>query len=73
MHKQKILCLFQIVRTMLRILDKYNETMVEPLINASDPRADPRCHGFAFVPWLDEEYATDCPNFQAENQDITAD
>lgn len=57
------LCIFQVVRSMLRILNKYNETTVESLRNATDPRADPRCHGFAYVPWMDEEYAADCPNY----------
>lgn len=52
---------------MVKTLNKYNETAVDYLTNATDVRADPRCHGFAFVPWLDEEYSSDCSSSLNEN------
>ncbi|GFY77320.1 arylsulfatase B [Trichonephila inaurata madagascariensis] len=51
----------RIVRSMLEILKRYNETAREPILNTRDPQADPRCHGFSYVPWLDEEFTAECP------------
>ncbi|GFW13553.1 arylsulfatase B [Trichonephila clavipes] len=51
----------RIVRSMLEILKTYNETAREPILNTRDPQADPRCHGFSYVPWLDEEFTAECP------------
>ncbi|XP_015930738.1 arylsulfatase B [Parasteatoda tepidariorum] len=50
----------RIVKSMMKIISNYNETAVEPLLNSTDPRGDPKCHGFSYVPWLDEEYNLDC-------------
>ncbi|XP_054721641.1 arylsulfatase B-like [Uloborus diversus] len=52
----------RIVRSMTAILNRYNASAMTPLSTVSDLRADPRCHGFAYVPWMDEPFSLDyCP------------
>ncbi|PRD36581.1 UNVERIFIED_CONTAM: Arsi [Trichonephila clavipes] len=58
---RKNVLILKIVRSMLEILKTYNETAREPILNTRDPQADPRCHGFSYVPWLDEEFTAECP------------
>lgn len=54
-HKSKI------VHSMINRIKKFNMTGYDSIAKSMDPRGDPRCHGFAYVPWQDEEYASDCP------------
>ncbi|KFM82793.1 Arylsulfatase B, partial [Stegodyphus mimosarum] len=51
----------RIVKSMLEIIDKYNATATTPLSTKRDSMGDPRCHGFAHVPWMDQDTTSDCP------------
>ncbi|GIY38238.1 arylsulfatase J [Caerostris extrusa] len=51
----------QDVDLMLRRIKNYTEQAAEAQNQEIDLHGDPRCHGFAFVPWLDEEHLSNCP------------
>lgn len=51
----------KIVNSMLNRIRHYNRTGYDSISKPVDPHGDPRCHGFQFVPWQDEEYLSDCP------------
>ncbi|KAG8194369.1 hypothetical protein JTE90_010985 [Oedothorax gibbosus] len=50
----------EIVKSMMEIVERYNATTVEPLTQDRDPKADPRCHDFAFVPWREKGATSSC-------------
>ncbi|XP_055938572.1 arylsulfatase B-like [Argiope bruennichi] len=51
----------EIVESMLITLRDYEKQAVKPQFKDPDPHGDPRCHGFAYVPWMDAEHVSDCP------------
>ncbi|GFV54965.1 arylsulfatase B [Trichonephila clavipes] len=54
----------EIVESMLNTIKTYERQAVKPQFQDQDPRGDPKCHGFAYVPWLDPEHITTCPFFK---------
>ncbi|CAL1278117.1 unnamed protein product [Larinioides sclopetarius] len=48
------------VKMMMDKIIEYNATAMEPQSKPNDHRADPMCHHFHYVSWLDPEHYTDC-------------
>ncbi|GBN73448.1 Arylsulfatase J [Araneus ventricosus] len=48
------------VKMMMDKIIEYNATAMEPQFKPKDHRADPMCHHFYYVPWLEPEHYTEC-------------
>ncbi|GBN69993.1 Arylsulfatase B [Araneus ventricosus] len=51
----------EVVQSMLNALKDYERQAVKSQFQDPDPHGDPMCHGFAYVPWMDPEYISECP------------
>ncbi|GFT18451.1 arylsulfatase B [Nephila pilipes] len=50
----------ELVNEMMDIIDMYQDESMPPQSKLIDPRADPMCHNFQYVPWLEPEYYNEC-------------
>lgn len=50
----------ELVSEMMNIIGKYQLESMAPQSKPIDPRADPLCHHFTYVPWLEEENYNKC-------------
>ncbi|GIX69452.1 arylsulfatase B [Caerostris darwini] len=57
----------EIVEQIMEMIMKYKAEAVKPQKKLPDPRADPMCHHFQYVPWLDPEYQSECDFSKEEN------